>query len=141
MSQTLLDQALEREIQRFKEPISVEDATDMLMGKTITGSIPKPAKRSTSKQKEERAAKIAALKAKRDGTDIVDDIPVMPGRDGDGSQADPIVEESEKELAKEDEEYLLSKFPEGTVLNDDQTLTLPDGRMIRKIQGAGDVQV
>ena len=129
MKKTLLDEALERELKRVKEPISVEDAIAKLTGRD-TRIVPKPApKKYTPEQKEERAAKLAALKAKRDGTDVVD----TSGLDGDGSQADPIVEESEKELAKEDEEYLLSKFPEGTVLNDDQTLTLPDGRMIRKI--------
>ena len=34
-----------------------------------------------------------------------------------------------------------SGFPAGTVLNDDQTLTLPDGRMVQKIVEAKDEQV
>ncbi len=99
---------------------STKDAFAMLTGRDDR-IIAKPAKKRTRKQKAERAAKLEAFKAKRNGEVL------------GGSQADPSVKESERELAKEDEEYLLSQFPEGTVLNDDQTLTLPDGRMIRKI--------
>ncbi len=129
MSRNILEEALNREIQRSKEPISVEEAVAMLTGRD-NRIVAKPAKKYSKQEKAERAVKLAALKAKRDGTDSVD----TAGLDGDGSQADPIVEESEKELQKEDEEYLLSKFPDGTIMNDDETLTLPDGRMIRKIQ-------
>ena len=32
-------------------------------------------------------------------------------------------------------------FPKGTVLNKDQTLTLPDGRLVRKISEARDEQI
>ena len=128
MSRSRFDEILSEEIQRLKKPTSVEDAVAMLMGRD-NRIVAKPVKKYSKQQKAERAEKLAALKAKRDGTDIVD----TAGLDGDGSQADPIVKESEKELQKEDEEYLLSKFPEGTIMNDDETLTLPDGRMIRKI--------
>jgi len=34
-----------------------------------------------------------------------------------------------------------NRFPKGTVLNKDQTLTLPDGRLVRKISEARDEQI
>ena len=103
----------------------------MLMGRTTTSSIAKPAKKYTPEQKAERAAKLAALKAKRDGTD--------------NESIDPAdrIEEIE-EIAQIDTIDPLpvpNGFPEGTIMNDDATLTLPDGRMVRKIQETEDVQV
>ena len=88
-----------------KRTTSTEDATVMLTGKD-TRSIPKSVPKYT---KAERSNHIAKLKAKRDGIEgieAIDHIPEIP----DG-------------------------FPEGTILNDDQTLSLPDGRIIRKIKG------
>ena len=121
MKKTLLDEALERELKRVKEPISGEDAIAKLTGRD-TRMVPEPApKKYTPKQKAERAEKLAALKAKRDGTDNesidptdrIKEINPLPVPDG---------------------------FPDGTIMNDDQTLTLPDGRTIRKIPEVLDVK-
>ena len=109
MSKNILAEMLDREIRGAKTP-SVEDVVAMLTGKDDKRSIAKSTPKYT---KEERATKIAEMKAKRDGIDAggseepehIDHIPEIP----DG-------------------------FPEGTILNDDQSLTLPDGRTIRKIE-------
>ena len=66
-------------------------------------SIPK--QKYIRKQKTERSEKIAELKA-----DHIDQIPEID------------------HISK-----IPEGFPEGTIMNDDQTLTLPDGRTIRKI--------
>ncbi len=106
MSKNRLDEILSKEIRGAKTP-SVQDAVAMLMGNNKR-SIAKPVKKYTGKEKSDRITK---LKAKRDGVEEPEHIP----------EIDHIPEIPEG-------------FPEGTILNDDQTLTLPDGRMIRKIK-------
>ena len=131
MSRNRLDEMLNEEIQRTKEPISVQDAIAMLTGKTTSDIVAKPTKRYSKKQKAERAEIIVALKARRNGTtdesiDPTDRI----------EEIDPIPEIQEiAPLPVPD------GFPKGTIMNNDATLTLPDGRMVRKIQGVEDVQV
>ena len=106
MSKNILNEVLDREIRGAKTP-SVEDAVAMLLGKDKR-NIPKPVKKYTGK---ERLNRIAELKAKRDGAEEPEQIPAL----------DHIPE-------------IPDGFPEGTIMNDDGSLTLPDGRTIRKIE-------
>ena len=106
MSKNILDEILSEEIRGAKQTPSVKDVVAMLTGKADKRSIAKSTPKYT---KEERATKIAEMKAKRDG-----------------------VEESEQIPALDHIPEIPDGFPEGTILNDDQSLTLPDGRMIRK---------
>ncbi len=109
MSKNRLNEIMAREIQSAKQTPSAEDLIAMLTGKDKR-STPKPVPKYTE---EERSNRIAKLKAKRDGVEEPEPIP----------EINHIPE-------------IPDGFPEGTVLNDDGTLILPDGRMIRKIQGA-----
>ena len=112
MSKNILDEILAREIQRTKTP-SVKDAVAMLIGKDER-SIPKPMKKNTAKKKVKRKT--------------VDD--VVPEKTGTIEQIPKIDHISE----------IPDGFPEGTVLNDDATLTLADGRTIQKIPEVSDVE-
>ncbi len=71
---------------------------------------------------EERARKIAELRAKRDGVDLNEEIEQIPEIDHieEINTIDPLPQ-------------IPDGFPDGTAMNDDGTLTLPDGRMVRKI--------
>jgi hypothetical protein len=46
-----------------------------------------------------------------------------------------------KKKRKKMKQTLPDGFPKDTMVNGDGTLTLPDGRMVRKIQGAEDEQI
>ena len=107
MSKNRLDEILSEEIRGAKTP-SVQDAVAMLTGKDDKRSIAKPVKKYTE---EERSNRIAELKAKRDGVEEPEHIPEIDHIPG-----------------------IPDGFPEGTILNDDGTLTLLDGRTIRKIE-------
>ncbi len=136
MSRSRFDEILNEEIQRLKNPTSIKDAVAILTGRD-NRIVAKPVKKYSKQQKAERAAKIAALKAKRDGannesidpTDRIEEIDPIPeiGEIAQINTIDPLP--------------VPDGFPEGTIMNNDATLTLPDGRMVRKIQRVEDVQV
>ena len=107
MSKNRLDEMLDR--LDTKQTPSVGDVVALLAGKDKR-IIPKPKKKSTSKK---RLKRIAEIKAKR-GSEEVETIEEIP---------------KIKHIAK-----IPDGFPAGTILNDDGTLTLPDGRVIRKKQ-------
>ena len=109
MSKNRLDEILKREIHGAKQTPSVKDAVAMLMGND-KHSIPKPAQKSTAKKRAKRNA--------ADGSKEVEQIDQI-------QEIDHIAE-------------IPDGFPKGTILNDDGTLTLPDGRMIRKKQEVSD---
>ena len=102
---------------KSKKP-SAEDVVDTLFGrqKKSSSSIAKPGEKRTE---AERSARIAKIKSKRDAVGI-----------GGSEEVDTI--DHIPEIAHLPQ--IPDGFPEGTVLNDDGTLTLPDGRMIRKKQ-------
>ncbi len=139
MNRSRFDEMLKErseELRRSKS-MDVQDAVAMLMGKTTSDIVAKPTKKYSKKQKAERAMKLATLKARRDGandesidpTDRIEEI-------------DPIPEVREiTQIDTIDPLPVPDGFPEGTIMNDDETLTLPDGRRVRKIQGADNVQV
>jgi hypothetical protein len=111
MSKNILDEKLSEEIRGAKTP-SAKEAVAMLTGKD-KHSIPKPVKKYTEEERAERMAKIKAIREAKEPR-AVDDVEHIA----------EIVHISE----------IPDGFPNGTVLNDDGTLTLPDGRMIRKKQ-------
>ncbi len=137
MNRSRFDEMLKErseELRRSKS-MDVQDAVAMLMGKTTSDIVAKPTKKYSKKQKAERAMKLATLKARRDGTDIVDAADRI-------EEIDPIPEIGEiAQINTIDPLPVPDGFPEGTIMNNDATLTLPDGRMVRKIQRVEDVQV
>ena len=105
MSKNRLIETLDR-LGKKKTP-SVEDAVAMLMGKAKR-KIPRSVPKYTGKKRAKRKAVDDVVPEEVETIDPIpkiDHIPEIP----DG-------------------------FPSGTLLNDDGTLTLPDGRMIRKKQ-------
>ena len=117
MSKNILDEKLSEEIKGAKTP-SIEEAVAMLTGKDKR-SIPKPVKKYTEEERAERMAKIKAIREAKEpkAVNAIEGIKQIPSID---------------HISKIPE--IPTGFPEGTVLNDDGTLTLPDGRMIRKKQ-------
>lgn len=116
MSKNLLDEMLDG--RGAKQTPSIKDVTAMLTGKEDKRSIPKSVKTQTKEQKAERSERISALKTERDGAEHIPEIDQINEID----QIDQIPE----------------GFPEGTIMNDDGSLNLPDGRRIRKIEQGED---
>ena len=117
MSKNRLDEMLDREIKSAKQTPSVEDAVAMLVGRKDKRIVPKSEPKYTEAQRAERMAKI---KAKREAVDV------------GGSEEVEALEEIKHIPEIDHIAEIPDGFPEGTVLNDDGTLTLPDGRTIRK---------
>ena len=107
MSKNRLDKILTREIQSAKQTPSIEDVTAMFTGKD-NNSIPKPVKKSTVKKRAKRNTGVGVGSKEVDTIEQIPEINHIP--------------------------QIPDGFPEDTVLNDDGTLTLPDGRIIRKKQ-------
>ena len=93
-----------------KQTPSVGDAVAMLMGKSKQ-KIPRSVPKYTSKIKSRRDAVNDVVPEEVETLEKIEHIP----------EIDHIPE-------------IPDGFPNGTILNDDGTLTLPDGRMIRKKQ-------
>ena len=124
MSKSIFNEMLDREVQRrAKQTPSVEEAVAMLVGRKDKRSIPKSKPKYTEAQRAERMAKIKAIRdsKKPEAIDTIEDIPEID------------------HIAKIPE--IPTGFPEGTILNDDGTLSLPDGRTIRKKQEADHEEV
>ena len=116
MSKNVLNEALDREIQRREQSPSARELYAILTGKDNKRSISKSVKKYTE---EERAERIAKMRAKREGTDAVGSEEI------DHLDHTPKIDHINK---------IPDGFPKDTIMNDDGTLTLPDGRQIRKIE-------
>ena len=110
MSKSIFNEMLDREVQRAKQKPSVEDAIARITGKD-NRIVPKSKPKYTEAQKAERMAKVKAIRDSK-AIDHIKQIPEI------------------EHIAKIPE--IPTGFPKGTVLNDDGTLTLPDGRTLRR---------
>ena len=81
---------------------------------------------------------IAAVKSKSNPTTAETAEGLLPKK----MKQRPVVQNTtpRKRRSKPVKNTIPDGFPEGTILNDDDTLTLPDGRMVQKIAGVKDEQ-
>jgi hypothetical protein len=111
MSKNRLDETLNRLGE--KQIPSVKDAVDLLIGRDKR-SISKSEPKYTKGRKDKRIARMKEM------------------RDGVGSENTETIEKIQQIPKIDHISEIPDGFPDGTVLNDDGTLTLPDGRTIRK---------